>query len=83
MGKRPLRCRAGFYPPAFFSPGPADPIPPYDGGGGRRGNTTQRHDGVVQGSRAIIAPGELWLILSSIPLSLTYGGVPHEDLNFV
>ena len=24
--------------PAFFSPGPADPIPPYDGGGGRRGN---------------------------------------------
>ena len=40
MGKRPLRCRAGIYPPAFFSPGLADPIPPYDGGGGRRGNTT-------------------------------------------
>ena len=34
----PLRCRAGIYPPAFFSPGPADPIPPYDGGGPRRGN---------------------------------------------
>ena len=38
MGERLVRCRAGIYPPAFFSPGPADPIPPYDGGGGRRGN---------------------------------------------
>ena len=36
--KRPYRCRAGIYPPTFFSPGPADPIPPEKGGAGRRGN---------------------------------------------
>ena len=52
MGKHPVRCRAGIYPPAFFFPGPVHPIPPYEGGGPRRGNTTQqRHDGVAQRPR--------------------------------
>ena len=76
MGKRPYRCRAGIYPPAFFSPGPADPIPPYDGGGPRRGNnnTTQHNDTMAspRGPGATIAPRELQLILSGIPLSLIY-----------
>ena len=42
--KPPYRCRAGIYPPTFFSPGPADPIPPEKDGAGRRGNnnTTTR-----------------------------------------
>ena len=41
-GGRPVRCRAGIYPPAFFFPGPADPIPPDDSGGGRRETTRWR-----------------------------------------
>ena len=69
----PLRCRAGICPPAFFSPGPADPIPPYDGGGGRRGNNNINDTMVsCRGSCTIIAPRAVRLIRSGIPLSLIY-----------
>ena len=66
-----VRCRAGIYPPTFFSPGPADPIPPDEGGGGRRGNNNDDTMASCRGSRAIIAPRAVRLILSGIPLSLT------------
>ena len=66
-----VRCRAGIYPPTFFSPGPAHPIPPDEGGGGRRGNNNTIPS--CRGSSAIIAPRAVRLILSGIPLSLTIG----------
>ena len=47
----PYRCRAGIYPPAFFSPGPADPIPPYDGGGGRRGDNSNNNNNTMASPR--------------------------------
>ena len=66
-----VRCRAGIYPPTFFSPGPAQPIPPAEGGGGRRGNININDTMTsCRGSRAIIAPRAVRLILSGIPLSL-------------
>ena len=71
VGEHPARGRAGIYPPAFFSPGPADLIPPYDGGGGRRGNININDTMTSRkGSRAIIASRAVRLILSGIPLSL-------------
>jgi len=47
MGKRLQSRRAGIYPPAFFSPGPADPIPPYDGGGPRRGDNNNNNNNTM------------------------------------
>ena len=66
----------GDVPPTFFSPGPADPIPPDEGGGRRRGNNNNNINDTMascRGSRAIIAPRAVRLILSCIPLSLMSG----------
>ena len=41
--------------------------------------TTQQHDSVVQGPCAIIAPREVRLILSGIPLSLIYPPVRRSE----
>ena len=73
-GEAPSTPPRGDLPPRVFLPRSYSSDPP---GRGRKATPRrqqqqqQQHDGVVQGSRAIIAPRELWLILSGIPLSLT------------
>ena len=73
-GSARVQGRAGIYPPKFFFPGRADPIPPGEGGAGRRGNMNMN---ITMASRRgpgpTIAPRELQLIRSGvIPLSLMF-----------
>ena len=71
MGKHPSRCRAGIYPPTFFSPGPAEQIPPGEGSAARRGGNNNNTMASPRGPVATIAPREVRLIRSGIPVSLT------------
>ena len=74
-GGTPCPLPRGDLPPRAFLPRPRSSAPP---GRWRRG-TPRKHNTTTTrwrraGSRAIIAPKELWLILSGIPLSLTKDG---------
>ena len=68
------RCRAGIYAPTYFFPDLVEQIPPQEGAApaAARQARRKRHDGVAQRPCAIIAPGEVRLIRSGIPLSLMW-----------
>ena len=74
---RAYRCRAGIYPPAFFSPGPAESAPQVYDEGGRRGNNMNDTMASPRGPGATITSRDVQLIRSGIPLSLTYIYPPH------
>ncbi len=72
MGKRLSVATRASTPPRFSPQAPL--IPSHltmAEGDAAETQHQQQHDDVAQGSRAIIAPRELWFILSGIPLSLT------------
>ena len=56
----------------FFSPGPTEQIPPGEGSAARRGGNNNNTMASPRGPVATIAPREVLLIRSGIPLSLTY-----------
>ena len=72
-GARP-RCRAWIYPPAIFSPDPAENSPPvYDSAARRGGHNNMNTMALYRGLPPIIARRGVPLTRSGgIPLSLTY-----------
>ena len=68
MGKRLQHCRAGIYPPAFFSLGPVHPFLLGDGGAARSGNNNTM--ALPMGPVPSIAAREFPLNRSGSPPSL-------------